>query len=138
MLGIHLSGRISINNFSFEFRPGFVYDPKDHYDGIEYGFYLRYMFNNINLYLVGGLNVHENFGEGHNFVTVYSNTFILPTISVGYQISKTLGVLISYYNPIEKYKLFKEATLDEGGMDNLQIYTGNLIGVIAIGVDWTF
>ena len=140
ILGIHLSGRIILNNFAFEFRPGFVYDKKDHYAGVEYGFYIRYMFSNSCLYLVGGLNIHDNFGQGHNFTTVTSDVFILPNISVGCQLSKTLGVLISYYHPIETYKLFREAKLGEGGMmgNDYQVFSGNLIGVLAIGVDWTF
>ena len=140
MLGLHLSGRIILNNFAFEFRPGFVYSNNAHYYGVECGAYIRYMFSNSCLYLVGGLNIHNNFGVGNNRPTVISHTFILPNISVGCQLSEILGVFISYYHPLEKYKFFSETKWGEGGMmdGEYHIYSESLIGVLTIGVDWTF
>ncbi len=136
MLAIHLSTRITWDNLALEFRPGIIYDEgEDFYTGIECAFYIRYLFTTSKMYFVGGVNIHNNMGGGGNFRSIESNTIILPTISLGWQLSEILGVIVSYSHPIKTYEVYTQSEWESP--EEYEIYKGSLINVFNIGIDWT-
>ncbi len=138
-LSLFLSGRAYFtDNFSFEFRPGIIL-VGEYYTGIEYGFFLRYYFENSKFYVISGINYHNNMADAHglsHYVEITGNTATLINFSVGYHISDNLGFLLSYYHPLKDYKIYHGADLIDDPI--FEIYDVNLTNIFQVGFDYTF
>ncbi|MEE9430121.1 MAG: hypothetical protein V3V16_03710 [Melioribacteraceae bacterium] len=88
------------NNIFFQFRPGFIIS-KNNYEGFELGGYIGYKILNTKLHSQVGINYHFNSSVDGNSGGS-GQTIALVGFGVGYQISKTFSIDISYHHPIKK------------------------------------
>ncbi|MGE5399428.1 MAG: hypothetical protein ACM3S2_03430 [Ignavibacteriales bacterium] len=101
--------------FTIETQAGLLLS--DNFSGIEYGFLLKGNILEDRLYLLGGLNIHNNIGDAHGTLIsadIYRKTYFLPGIGFGINLSKSMFIELQYYK-----------TLDEKiGEDHYATYTG--------------
>lgn len=131
--GFYLSGRLRvIGNLSIEFRPGIIFAGEP-YAGLEYGFFLRYKFLKQRLFVVGGVNMHDNFGAGHNSLSSTSETITEIGGSIGYRFTKSFAAMLSFYRPAERIEYYTEA------FDNYTAWNSYKLNyIIKFGFDLTF
>ncbi|GBD90575.1 hypothetical protein BMS3Abin04_01292 [bacterium BMS3Abin04] len=132
-ISLYISGRlIIIGNLSFEFRPGIIFAGEP-YSGFEYGFFLRYKMLNKKIILIGGVNLHDNIGAGHNSLVSTGETITEIGGSVGYQFTKSFAGIVSYYKPSKEIEYYSEYS-----NDYIDEYTYKLKYIIKFGFDFTF
>jgi len=132
--GFFISGRLNLfENLSFEFRLGIIFAGEP-YAGLEYGFFLRYKFLHRKLFAVGGINLHDNFGAGHNSLSSTDETITEFGGSIGYQFTKSFAVILSYYKPSKELELYTENS--NNFEESYSSY--NLKYIIKYGIDITF
>ena len=135
-ISIYLSGRINISrNFSLEFRPGILFGDEI-YSGVEYGLFLRYRFYKSNIYLISGVNWHNNYGNAENvysYKKISDEIFSLINFALGYSLKNGFCITLSYYYPIQEYEVYYRKFPGEIEADIL-----TLRNIIKAGFEYTF
>ncbi len=131
--GFYISGRLKIvRNLFFEFRPGIIFAGEP-YSGFEYGFFLRYKILNKKIILIGGVNLHDNIGAGHNSSASTGETITEFGGSIGYQFTKSFAAILSYYKPSREKSYYSEQS-----NDFVEENSYKLKYIIKLGFDITF
>ena len=124
-------------NLKLELQPGIIYSESKRFNAFpEVGFFGKYFLNGCKEYVLGGILIHNNWGESSNSVSVKGKKIILGAIGIGICPNKNSLLELSYQFPIGNNQYNTQDEL---------IYTGrtthssmDLIGLIKLGFGVSF
>lgn len=83
------------------------------------------------MFAVGGINLHDNIGAGHNSLVSTGETITEFGGSIGYQFTKSFAAILSYYKPYREKSYYSEN-------DYVKENSYKLKYIIKLGFDITF